>query len=322
MVAFVLAAALAIAPMQVPTASAPQSGPEQEATNDAPIRLDDIEVTGTPLSELIRGFVDEVAAPNRGRGIARWADQICVGVANLRTEPAQYIVDRVSTVAEDIGLTPGKPGCKPTVIIIASDQPSLMARALVNERRRAFQMGGSGMDRGDAALQAFQASEAPVRWWQVSMPVDSETGQRANRIPGECSGACGSPLDYAPVISVFAASRLGTQIVDDIARTVVILDVDQVSHVSGQQLADYVAMIVLAQIDPEADTSRYASILNVFDAPNAAPPGLTDWDRAYLTGLYGAQRTRRNPNAGRSEIADSIYRAHGDLAEQDEAADE
>lgn len=323
MVAIVLAALLAITPVQIPQqASGAQSAPPQEAVADAPTTLEDVEVTGRPLSELIRGFVEEVAAPNRGRGIARWANRICVGVANLRTEPAQYIVDRVSTVAEDVGLTPGEPGCQPTVIVIATDQPSVMAQALVEERRQAFRMGGSGMDRGAAALRAFETSEAPVRWWQVSMPVDSETGQRANRIPGECIGSCSSPTDYAPIISVFAASRLGTQIVDDIARTVVILDVNQVDRISGEQLADYVAMIVLAQIDPEADTSRYVSILNVFDAPETAS-GLTDWDLAYLTGLYGAERTRRNRNAGRSEIAASIHQAHRDMRETDgEEADQ
>ena len=89
----------------------------------------------------------------------------------------------------------------------------------------------------------------------------------------------------------------------------VILDIDQIGGVSGQQLADYVAMVTLAQIDPEADTSRYASILNVFDAPDSAV-GLTEWDQAYLRGLYDAERTRKNLHAGTTEIADSIYQAH------------
>jgi hypothetical protein len=165
-------------------------------------------------------------------------------------------------------------------------------------------------------------SEAPVRWWQVSMPANSETGQRATRIPGECRDPCQSPEDYAPIISVFAASRLSTQIVDYIFRTVVILDIDQIRGISAQQLADYVAMVTLAQIDPEADTSRYASILNLFDAPESAA-GLTEWDQAYLHGLYDAERTRKNLHAGRMEIADSIYEAHQNArAAETEAAEE
>ncbi|WP_372708286.1 hypothetical protein [Brevundimonas sp.] len=315
MVVFALAAVLLAAPFQDPAPSpVPQSAPDP----DSPVALEDVEITGKPLDRMIRNFVNEVAAPNRGRGLARWQDDICVGVANLRNEPAQYIVDRVSTVAEDVGLTPGQPGCTPNIMIVASGDAAALAQQLVAERGRAFRMGGSGMDRGGVALRAFQASEAPVRWWQVSMPTDSETGMRAVRIPGECRNDCTDPRDMAPVTNVFAASRLSTQIVDTIFRTIVILDVDKVSDLSVVQLADYVAMVTLAQIDPTADTSAYSSILNVFEFPDDAQ-GLTDWDKAYLTGLYDAERSRKNQRAGRTEIADSIYRAHYGL--QDDEAD-
>src|SRR5690606_30477746 len=248
--------------MQTPPQTTPQTPPQQEAVD-----LGEVEITGRPLDDMIRSFVNEVAEPNRRRGLARWDDRICIGVANLRAPAAQYIIDRVSTIADGLGVVPGEPGCRPNVIIIASDDADGLARTLVEERRRAFRMGGSGMDRGRAALEAFVASDQPVRRWQMSMPTDSETGGRASKIPGGCSGACSSPGDFAPTISIFAASRLTTQIVDYIFRTIVILDIDQVTQVSGQQLADYVAMVTLAQIDPEADTSGYASVLNVFADP-------------------------------------------------------
>lgn len=316
MIAFALAAMLAITPAQDPPA--PQSGlPAAAEPADAPVQLEDVVVTGSSLDTLIRSFVNEVAAPNRRRGLARWDDRVCVGVANLRSEPAQYIVDRVSTVAEDVGLTPGEPGCTANIMIVASDDPAGLAEALVRERGQALRMGGSGMDRGGVALRAFVASDAPVRWWQVAIPVDSDTGMRAIRIPGECKPPCESVFDYAPVIGVFAASRLSTQIVDNLTRTIVILDIDQVDRVSIVQLADYLAMVTLAQIDPDADTSRYASILNVFDRPETAS-GLTAWDRAYLTGLYGAERNRANLRANRAEIADSIHRAHRDARTAEE----
>lgn len=313
MIGITLAALLAVSapqpapvPIQDPVAAA-QAGPQDPATD-----LEDVTVVGRPLETMIRDFVNEVAAPNRNRGIARWHSNICIGVANLSAEPRQYIVDRVSTVAEDIGLRPGAPGCTPNVIIIATDQPDVLAESLVQDRRRAFRMGGAGMDRGSDALEDFVTSDAPVRWWQVSMPTDSFTGARAVRLPGECRNACMGPMDMAPTLTSTTSSRLSTQIVDNIFRTIVILDIDQVSKVSAQQLADYVAMVTLAQIDPKADTSRYASILNVFDDPESAV-SLTNWDNAYLTGLYNAERTRANLRSGRGEIADSIERAHGRL---------
>ena len=310
MIAALLALALSAG---APSGQAAQPAPPSH--EDQAVRLEDIQVSGRRLDDLIESFVGEVAAPNRGRGIARWDRSVCVGAVNLRREAAQYVVDRVSTVAEDLGLKAGDPGCTPNLLIIATADGDAFARELVERRRRALRMGGSGMDRGAAALRDFQETSRPVRWWQVSMPVDSETGQRAVRIPGECTNDCSDPMDYAPVISVSSASRLTTQIVDNIFRAIIVVDVSKTNAVNSMQLADYIAMVSLAQIDPTADTSAYASILNVFNDPSSAPY-LTEWDKAYLDGLYGAQRTRQNVQAGKSEIQSSIRRAHARLADE------
>ncbi len=304
--------ALALSASAPPAQSAQSAAPAPE---DQAVRLEDIQVSGRRLDDLIQSFVSEVAAPNRGRGIARWDRSVCVGAVNLRREAAQYLVDRVSTVAEDLGLSPGDPGCTPNLLIVATADGDAFARELVERRRRALRMGGSGMDRGAAALRDFQETSRPVRWWQVSMPVDSETGQRAVRIPGECTNDCSSPMDYAPTINVSSASRLTTQIVDNIFRAIIVVDVSKIGAVNSEQLADYIAMVSLAQIDPTADTSAYASILNVFNDPSSAP-SLTEWDKAYLNGLYDAQRTRQNVRAGKSEIQSSIRRAHARLADE------
>lgn len=301
-------------------AAAPQAAPATAAASqDTPTRLEDIEVIGRPLEQMIRGFVKEVAAPNRGRNLARWDGGVCVGAANLKAEAAQYIVDRVSTVAEDLGLTPGRPGCTPNILVVASDQPSALAAAMVAERPRAFIVGGSGMDQGRSALRAFQTADKPVRWWAVSVPVDADSGATATRIPGECRNDCSSVMDMAPVVNLTSASRLSTQIVDNLNRVIVIVDVNQAGQVSAQQLADYVAMVSLAQIDPEADTSTYSSILNVFAYPQDAAT-LTDWDIAYLRGLYNAERNQRIAGANRLEVSNSIRRAHTELRREQDAA--
>lgn len=297
----------------------------QDPAPQEPVTLEDVTVTGRPLDAMIRNFVSEVAEPNHGRGLARWDDRICVGVANLRSETAQYLADRISTVAEDVGLTPGAPGCTPTLLVVATDDGEALARSMVETRRRAFRMGGAGMDRGGDALADFVETDRPVRWWQMAMPVDSETGQRATRIPGDCEGiACsaaeGNVMAYAPTIEVFAASRLRTQIVDRLTRTIVIVDVDDVAHLSILQLADYIAMVSLAQINPEADTSGYASVLNVFDNP-ASADGLMDWDKAYLDGLYASEGNAVSRGTNRQEIVSAIHDAHDELRAR-EPADE
>lgn len=322
MIELFVAGALLTAPLTPPadvTLPAPVVRQDPAASQPS-VELGDVVVTGRPLNQMIRDFVSEVAEPNRNRGLARWSGRVCVGVANLRGETAQYLTDRISTIAVDIGLEAGAPGCRPNILVVATDDAAGLAASLVRERSRAFRMGGSGMDRGGAALRDFVGTDRPVRWWQVSMPIDSETGERAVRIPGDCVNACLNSTDMAPKIFGVSASRLNTQIVDNIIRAVVIVDVGQVSTVSAQQLADYIAMVSLAQIDPDADTTGYASILNVFDDPGGSSH-LTDWDLAYLGGLYGAERNDANWRAGRSEIVDSIRREHRQLREGEPAVD-
>ena len=316
-----LVAALAAALMTVSPQAAPQQVPPAQApATEAPVALEDVTVTGRSLDTLIEEFVTEVAEPNPNRGLARWRGSFCVGVANLKGEAAQYLVDRISTVGEDLGLRKGAPGCRPNVLIVATDEASAVAQAMVRERRSRVRLGAGGTDRGLTALRDFQETERPVRWWQQTMLIDSQTGQRAQRIPGECRPPCQTIDHEVPGVSIFAASRLNTQLVNDSQRMVVIIDATKVSDLSILQLADYIAMISLAQIDPDAETGRYASILNVMDDPEAAE-SLTTWDLTYLRGLYEAERNRVRVASDRRAILRSIRAEHGRMrADVDQTA--
>jgi len=291
-----LAALLATA---MPEAPGVQDPPVQDPTET---RVEDIVVLGRPLDEAARDFVYSLSVPARGRGLARWRDTVCVGVVNLRTEAAQYLVDVISTRAEDLGLRIGAPGCSPNVVITFTDDGGAMARAMVEAEPAAFRVGGSGMDLGRAALGRFQEGDAPVRWWHMALPINSETGRIAVRIPGEVDSE-GNPS--APTLSTFG-SLLTTIIRDDLNKVIVIVDVDGVSDLTAPQLADYLSMIALAQIDPRGDTSGFPTILNVIDNP-AAADSMTDWDQAFLRGLYRDDRAlRRNPAMLASGIASDL----------------
>jgi hypothetical protein len=275
-------------------------------------RLEDVTVVGRPLERLIHSFVTEVAAPNQDRSLARWRHSICVSTVNLQRDGAQYIIDRVADVAARVNVPSGGPNCSPNVIIIASEQATAVAKAFTDRSPRSFRPGSRTTDQGESALRAFRESTAPVRWWHVSLPTDRNTNERAIRLPGDDCGNVASSC--APVVHV-SASTLRTEVVDNLRRIVIIVDASQMTSIGSQQLADYIAFIALAQIDPRADTSRYASVLNVFNDPDAAKDGLTDWDYAYLDGLYRAEMSSSNTRAGNREITQSIRRAHQRLAE-------
>ena len=75
MLTIILAAMLAITQDPAPQFSSDRisRGEVQE-----PVRLEDIDVVGKSSNRLIRDFVNEVAAPNPGRGIARWDNAVCI----------------------------------------------------------------------------------------------------------------------------------------------------------------------------------------------------------------------------------------------------
>jgi len=280
---------------------------QDPATLQEPSTLADVVVEARRLREVVQDFVGEVSAPAGDRGPARWNGPVCIGVVNLRGDVAQYIVDRTSDVARELGLEAGEPGCTPNVLIIAAADGRAVADAIVDTRRGAFRPGGSGMTRSLRALQTFRTSDAPIRWWHVSAPVDSETGTLATRLPGE----------EAPRINVSRASRIRTDIRDDLFKAIIVVDMDKVSGLTLTQLADYCALVSLSQVDPEADVASFDTVLNVFADP--VTPGLTSWDMDYLNALYRVEQNSVGANARGAEIVNMMLNGSREAAA---AADE
>jgi hypothetical protein len=271
-----------------------------------PTVLDDVLVDGRRLDRAIDDFVADIIAPPVNRGPARWHRRVCVGAINFRTEVAQALVDQVSSVAADAGLEIGEPGCSANVLILGTEDGSALAAGLVDRTPRAFRPLYSGAARSSEALDRFVATDAPVRWWHVSLPVNRETGDPAVRLPG----------DAGPRF-VRGEGRLRTGVRNDLLKVFVIVDVTGAAGVDVRRLGDYVGMVALAQIDPEADPSSYDTVLNLFDEPDAHR-GLTAWDRSYLQALYRAELNARAVNQQGGEVSSSMYR---DLRDAPPAAD-
>ncbi len=295
----ILAASLQSAPAP---ASASHGAPGQE--RDRASQVDDVIVEagrlrGLSVQDQARAFVGEVSAPAPRRGLARWGGRVCIGVVNVRNDVAQGLADHVSRMAMDLGLTAGDPGCTPNLVVIFTDDAKGVASALVQNNRRVFHLGVEGLDRGNVALREFQTSDDPVRWWHVSMPIVGATGERAIRMPGDQQ-----PI-YVPGEGRVNAGR---PIADAITKAIVIIDINKVEATPLPQLADYIGLVSLSQVDPEGDTRAFETILNLFDNPDSSP-GLSSWDRSYLASLYQAYPERINPWDQAGAMARGIIRA-------------
>lgn len=270
-------------------ASIPQStapAPAQDATD-----IEDVEVIGEQLRSQVQTFVQDAIAAPPGRTLARWDRTLCVGVSNLDARYAQYLIDRVSSIALTLGLENGEPGCQPNVMIIATSNAEELAKALVADDIYAFRPALNATDLGADALERFQTTQAPVRWWHVSLPVTVDTGEIAIRLSGdyvEQSRNGTMPL----IVQVRNASRISSNIREDIKRVYVIIDTTKTGRINFRALSDYVAMIILAQIRPDAKTATHDTVLNLFTEGADRPTGMSQWDRDYLTALYTAPRDR------------------------------
>lgn len=289
------------------------TAPQEQAQSS---QLEDVVVAGRRAEALAREFVAGVAAPTNRRGLARWNTPLCVGVANLRADAAQAIVDRISDVADSVGVEIGAPGCRANALIVATNDGAALARGMVENYRRTFDAGSTQMNQSNRDLELFQSQDRPVRWWQVSTPTNSDTGQRAIRLAGDL-GDSGGPA--APSVSTFG-SRLNSNIRDDMSRVIIIADIDDIAGLSTTQLADYFAMITLAQIGADAETRQFDTVLNLFDERETVT-GLTEWDFTYLEGLYTASQRRINGSAQADAVASAAARRHRDRAREAEAAD-
>lgn len=257
-------------------------------------QLEDIEVVGARKArQRAQAFVAEVgAAPGLAR-LARWDRSLCVGVAGMERDKAQYLIDRVSRIGGSLGLRLESPGCRANVMVVATTTGKVLATNMVQSDPDGFQPAFGNSDMGVEALARFQSSDAPVRWWHVSLPVSADTGALAIRMKGD---------DEPPTISSTNASRLRAATRDDLARAYIIVDTTQLGSVTFDALCDYIAMIALAQISDQAAPDGFDTVLNLFrgGAPDA---GLTSWDLDYLRALYRADRSLGSAEAQALDIA-------------------
>jgi hypothetical protein len=258
---------------------------------------DDVVVTGErTLREETQAFVNGVVTGPQDR-VAIWGRQICPGIAGVSARHAQYILDRIASRAIEVGLGVREPGCRANLQIYVASDPGALARRLVDADPLQFGYDtapddGSELETmGREALRDFVTAERPVRWWHNSVALSTD----------------GMPA-HGEVHRPFASRMVGASHLE-MATAIIVVDARTISHLPISAVADYLAMVSLAQLNPSADTSAYPTILNVFADQQAGrdpTPALTNWDEAYLHGLYAASDQPATPNLRRNAIAEEM----------------
>ena len=234
----------------------------------------------------MHAFVDQISTSPRSQNqLALWVRPLCLNITGVTDEEGHILNTRIVERARAVGLEIAPAGCRNNVLVLVSDNPDAVAQALaarpsdmgINNAPGRFSM-------GRRAFARFVASDAPVRWWHVNNLVTAEEEVRGER------GDISNPRSGANWMAGHN-SRLSSATRRDLVATFIIVDAKAVRRINydWSAVGDYVSMVALAQLDPNANTSAYSTILNLFAQANG-PRAMTEWDVAYLRGLYGATR--------------------------------
>ena len=235
------------------------------------------------LKHEVDGFVSSAIVKSYGESLMRWDHPMCPLVAGLEREPAEFVLFRLSEIAQAAHVPLGKEKCKPNFFVIVAQNPSAFLKLLWRRKPRLFDT-----THGIVPVKRFIESPRPVRVWYNASDIGVDGGVAFTSALAESAGIGMGMVDYPINVAPSSlGSRLTRAVVRNIESAIVVVDPKQVHALNIGQLVDYVALIGLAQINLDKDLGQAPSILKVFNASDASPPlGLTSWDRALLHALY------------------------------------
>jgi hypothetical protein len=240
------------------------------------------------VAQQVNQFVSAIAVKRSDQSLANWQREIpiCPLVAGLPRGDGEYMLTRLSQIATAAGAPLAPQHCKPNLYIVVTSEPDALLKAW---NKRDVNLFESGDDHGGAEIHQFLRAKLPIRaWYNIEIYSDDGT-------PLLDSGGVGSGLDGASagalnglrMNSRATAGRIRFNDVRNLSSAIVLVDAARAKGVSFGQLVAYVSMVALAEIKIDAGVSDTPSILQLFsDVANPAPTGLTDWDEAFLKGLY------------------------------------
>jgi hypothetical protein len=269
-----LAAAAAILGSMGAVASAdPPSAPNADPTKLDPVAVESSR-RNPRINEQVSEFVSSIARPATHESMARWSVHVCVFAAGIRPSESEFLRRRIGEVAGEAGIPVEAPGCRANFVVVVTSDPEGFLRDWWHEEHNLFTR-----ERGVAPVERMIRTDRPVRVWHnaCNAPPDLAREYRLS-VQWHCNapGALGSRLTRAAVRAIFTA--------------IVVVDMRRIEGLPWGQVADYVAMVGLAQLRTDAETGAVPTILNLFkDGGEDRAKALTVWDQAFLKSVYASR---------------------------------
>jgi hypothetical protein len=268
------------------------------AANDS---LETVEVTASreKMRREIQTFVHKVTRLE-GEFVGRWGRLVCPMAVGVSDEQAQFIQRRIIEVQNTVRKKQPSPNaeCHPNLFVIISDEAD---QVLADWKER-----DPGMFRWKSREGVSRSGgTGPVRTWHNAILAGADN-EAVNQGSALSQVSTTSPIDIgAP--SCPLRGRIAAGCWEHINAVVVLIDARATGKVTLTQLADFISVVSLSQIDLSADLGGVDSILRLFaqPRPEVPPQGLTEWDYAFLKGIY---RASYSPKDQQRDIAARMVR--------------
>jgi len=237
------------------------------------------------LQRKVNTFLSSVIVHHHDWSFARWDQAVCLLVASLSHDEGEFMLTRLSAIVRAAGAPLAPETCKPNFFVVVSPEPAVLLRKWRHRDPHLFDN-----TFGEAKVKRFINTPRPIRVWYNAEFIGSDgTTFFADSLPGGAVvGISGLGQMTYPVNNRARGSRLLYDDVPAISTAIVIVDSNRIEGLKFGQLADYVALIGLAEVNLDKDLGDVPTILHLFSArAGAKQQGLTPWDEAFLKALSG-----------------------------------
>jgi hypothetical protein len=276
-------------------------GMQASAQTPAPPQ-EDVTVTATKSREALHNFVKKFAAPTKLSGkIARWQRRLCPLVIGQEPDFTAFITQRIKYVALAVGAHVNlEPSCTPNIQVVFTSTPQAL---LDNVRQHHASV--LGYAETVAQLDKLATLTRPIQAWYATETMDCD-GRRQVDAGITVSHFTGDFKFDAPAYAACGLSRLRDGLRTGFAHVLIVVDSTKLAGQKIVPLADYISMLALTQLDSLDVCQQQPSVANLLATGcDNAPDGLTEFDLAYLRGLYSMSADRL-VLIQRDEIGDSM----------------
>jgi hypothetical protein len=281
--------------------------------------VESVTVTGAS-SEAVNHFVQGAATPTHIIGkVARWETPICPAAVGLPEDETALVVKRVKEVAAQIGVRVStNPVCHPNIVIAFTRTPQALLDNIRKDNKEWL-----GYYSSPEELERLGTMTRPIQAWYSTATVDlngrrqidsAQITGRGLKIVAPCSimtqATPGAPragdLCTFSLPNAIKAEVKGSKLTDGLQAAfdhIVIIANPRMMHSTVSTVADYIAVLALAQIN-SLDTCQALPSITSLLAPGCARAAteITENDMNYLKAVYAANPDKL-PELQKNEIA-------------------